>query len=524
MTGAACDSIRSWEGDYQGFFQITRGQLVEKRRVRLHANVLDHRTVVLNTHDEDGRLLYQVSVHDKGRRQIEVDLTSLGISSTILKAKDDGCYESKEHFLIRFCPNGKDFLFDVFRPQGELWMAITGFRVTGTERPLLEKPKVHSFDEVRNRVIKYNFESRVQLEKQHRAKLNARKSILELVPKISIGGLSAIVSHDIPSLISYIGELTPFLLPGKWMKARQNYLLAQAEWDALLLLRSNLMLQLEGLYLSLWQTQQSREVFREGLKLSEEVELFLKKQTENRIVNPSVLENFEIQSLELRAGILTLDQVEQTLLTAISHSIGYQNPSAVLGVEDYPYFVGSDFKLPPGLAHLQQTVLDRSLELRQIRTLIQAAKANEVAAFFSWLDPSILLFDLSLGGTIAITRSQIKELLIQEEELTSRLMGMAKDQEKFLNTEQEALQLRLRKKELLKIKVNRMKEEFFTQPEIDPIYFTLILSEKIQAEVDYVSFQASISATHAKLRRLLFDSGYHCLWENCKPNEMLNWN
>src|SRR5690242_10858534 len=87
LVGTGCDSIRSWEGTYQGFFQLWRGNTIDKQRIRLQAIVYDRKTMLLRSFNEEGRPLYQIAIRDQGRGSISVDLSPLGLPPTLLSSQ-----------------------------------------------------------------------------------------------------------------------------------------------------------------------------------------------------------------------------------------------------------------------------------------------------------------------------------------------------------------------------------------------------------------------------------------------------
>ena len=516
---SGCQDPESWDGTYQGHFEVLGSRPILKQRVKIQVNPEEHGRVTVWIINESNRVLAKIPVLIKSEKRIQIDLTSLGFHPIQVREAGE-CFESHGEEEIRLCKIASDFIFDIFTAKGDLLLSVSALKMTDRHRPSFEVPRQVKFTEGRHRIITSNFESRIQLESQIQARLQARKAMLDLAPRLSFAVITGILLSDIGSFMDAAGNLLPFLFPSRWLMAYQSKWLAAAQNDALLLLRADLILQFESLYFTLKQLRSVQALYGEALLEIKEVQTILTQRLQSADDFHALFEDLELDVLKMQADRRVLLQTEQLALMGASYSLGFQNPNTVTGIDEYPFYIDPDVPLNLDLSTLDQIAFNRSLELRQIESLTHAAEIGVTNQYFSWFDPSSPGLGISLGVSVDIAKSQLRELLIKKDQMTARLSGFLQESRNSLLSIQETYPLYKRRVELQRKRFLRLQNEFRTNGSTDPRDLVQAIISRLEAEAIIISIDNSYSLTLARLRRLLFDQGYHCLNSACRPDDI----
>ena len=104
--------------------------------------------------------------------------------------------------------------------------------------------------------------------------------------------------------------------------------------------------------------------------------------------------------------------------------------------------------------------------------------------------------------------------------MTSRLLGMVQESRNNLVSLQEIYPLNKRKTEITNHRVKRLRAEFDEKPGTDPTDLVQAVVARIEAQTGLLSLENNYSLHSARLRRLLFDRGYHCLSTSCREEDL----
>src|ERR1017187_7497972 len=113
-----------------------------------------------------------------------------------------------------------------------------------------------SVDELFNKSISESFDTRVEFEHVEQARLLAKNAYLRLTPHITLTSVLSIISLNAASMIGSIGDLAPFLLPNRWLLAKESSHRSNAEQYAHIAIRADAGTVVEGLAIMVLRDQE----------------------------------------------------------------------------------------------------------------------------------------------------------------------------------------------------------------------------------------------------------------------------
>ncbi|MGZ3809194.1 MAG: hypothetical protein ACXVCE_14000, partial [Bacteriovorax sp.] len=213
-----------------------------------------------------------------------------------LRNDERGCYvqiESKELKNIRICQTPA--IVSVFAflksDDGKEHPIKFVFKRTFETNPVedqpknpagikLETPKVYTLKELEEITKLKSFTTRQELDQLKLAKDNMRLHYLNLLPHLSINSALALSTFSGPlSILGSVGDLVPFLLPNRWIQAKETEHIYKAEVFGSQIAEEDSVQLTEGLALSVARDQQLfdqlvkyREQFMDKIKFIKELE------------------------------------------------------------------------------------------------------------------------------------------------------------------------------------------------------------------------------------------------------------
>ena len=252
-----------------------------------------------------------------------------------------------------------------------------------------EKPRIYSLDELKSIAQKLNSDNQIGLENLKMAKMNMRLHYQNLLPHLSINSAVTVLTSGLTlGLLTAIGDLVPFLLPTRWVQAKQNADMYKAQVLAQATLERDTMLMIEGLSLqvvndakSVYQIEKIINLFQANIAYVQKKEI-TGKIRKGRVKDLISVENQLSEMLSSYKKTYVLDMME------LANGVGFKNPLGIKSiVMTAPFSVDQAPALNLDTFDLKRLV-DNSLELKQFNVLIQSSKKNRVNSIFQWLDPA----------------------------------------------------------------------------------------------------------------------------------------
>ena len=252
-----------------------------------------------------------------------------------------------------------------------------------------EKPRIYSFDELKALAKTLSLDNQMGLENLKMAKLNMRLHYQNLLPHLSINsGVTVLTSGLTLGIISAIGDLVPFLLPTRWIQAKQNADMYKAQVVAQETLEKDTMQMIEGLSLqvvndaeSVYQVEKIMNLFNANIAYVEKKEI-TGKIRKGRVKDLQSVANQLSEMLSNYKKTYVQDMME------LSTAIGFKNPLAIRSiVMNTPFRIDQAPSITLDSFDLG-ALIKNSLELKQFNILIQSSRKNRINSIFQWLDPA----------------------------------------------------------------------------------------------------------------------------------------
>lgn len=355
-----------------------------------------------------------------GKRDLRASLSDPRIDAVPLRLKGDCATGTARAASVRLC-----------WPDGRLTLEIaTGSTVThrldlskSNQLPAWREPGapegVYNLDELISRARYLNYSVAQEAERVFQAKQGVQTAVGNLLPKLRLKNLVAVVTGEIGGIVELAADLLPFLFPSRWYQWKSARELAAAERESFASLRGNEMLAVEVLYFAALRDQAMLQALERHLAWIARIETFLRTAESAFALPRGSADFFALESTRLAADrdlVATLVAEEISLL---AHSVALSPASgirALLPLELADPSAGGDWDAQSFFREAQL----RSHEAASLQHLIAAARHMKGETIFSFLDPSS---DASLGfslpSEIRISRSRVDEARKKLEETYS---------------------------------------------------------------------------------------------------------
>ena len=331
-----------------------------------------------------------------------------------------------------------------------------------------------------------------------------------MLPRLTVSGVLSNLEPSLGSLLFAIGDFAPFLLPNRWMQAKRASHSAEAEKDAMILMRMDMGSQAEGLSYALARDKES-EVFYDYML--GKAELALKKVIAlgNQVPAGSddhlmaYIKWMKMDRIAIRA-LITQDKRD------LSRALGFVSPNAVEDIildQDSHSIIGAQ---PIDEEEIRKLAIARSFELRQMDHLIESAKTERRESFFSWMDPSETSeyggIGFYTGQLVKINNSQIYELFIKRQQLQAIVGNKAATAVQEWNAAIASYSEVEESTLINERRINRIIEDI--KPDFPVITLDMegILQDYLAAGLRKLAIIASFRVAAAKLERLTLEGHY----------------
>lgn len=252
-----------------------------------------------------------------------------------------------------------------------------------------EEPRIYTIEELKTLAQKQNLDNQIGLENLKMAKMNMRLHYLNLLPHLSINSGTTIATSALSlNWLSAIGDLVPFLLPTRWVQAKQNKDMYKAQVMAQATLERDTRQMIEGLSLqvindakSVYQVEKVINLFTANIAYLKKREL-VGKIRQGRVKDLASVANQLNELLSSYKKTYVLDMME------LANAVGFKNPLAIRSI-----VLAAPFSMDQAPAITLDSfdtnaLINNSLELKEFNILIQSSRWNRWNSVFQWLDPA----------------------------------------------------------------------------------------------------------------------------------------
>lgn len=506
---AGCQTWTDVLGHYEGtlfdrYESEIQGQAVSIDLVRGKRN-----TAVAEVKDQQGRRLIVLSARKFTPNSFELDLPPPWQGGVRMR-KEKECFYGK-HPRVTLCFSDSKLLLDVGDESGQSLFTLSADKFK-REVPLeMETPRKFRLNETIEIAQNKSFETRTEFIHLIQARRAAKAAYLKLLPRLNLSTTLSNIEPTISSLLNSIGDYAPFLLPNRWMQAREASHSAEAERDAMILMRMDMGSQAEGLSYALARDQESLDLYHYLLTRAQDaLDLIQPLEKEGKMM-PGSSDHLQAYINWMQLDVIGLKAIVQEDKYSISAALGFHNPNTVDGVE-----IGEEGHPIAGAApmieaELVPLALKRSIELRQMDHLIRIAEYQKKEIYFSWLDPSEdpdTSLSFATGQTLAIARSKIDELLLKREQLQAIVAKKTAGAINEWNAALVAYPLIQSTMEIHERRLNRILSQIRAGSELNTLDIEAVFQDYVAAGLRKLVLVAGFRVAASKLERLLLQGHY----------------
>jgi hypothetical protein len=424
LLASACDPslppITEAPGQYRGVLAHSRTDAYEQFLVRAEVSAATGAALAIAvTPEGSAPLSLQASL-----RQDRLTIEAPGLLSEAreLRLAEEGCFVG-ETPGNRACYDGHEVLVELAATsQGDFSLVLERYDPAGD--PVLEAPEAFTADQLRDRAIGRSFESRIEFERVLQARLAARVAHFNLLPNFTLNTIIGLASLDTSSLVRSIGNLAPFLLPTRWMRARQASQQASAERHAWNAMKADAGSIAEGIALAILRDERSLAILAshrasvDGIR--EQVRGFERLGIVAEGASEDLTSLLDATDLSMQ-GLGTVVFQEKA---ALAMAAGFVNPRAIAALAP-GRMADPEEAAPLDEVELSRIALLRSFELRQMDALIAQARSSRTQRIFGWIDPSgdgAGSLGFGIADYVRIGSSQVAELELKRQQLQAVLL------------------------------------------------------------------------------------------------------
>lgn len=506
---SGCRNLADALGHYEGTLQQRYTDGIRSTQISIDLSRNDRTAAVAEVRDLRGNRLFFISAQNIRLNAFDLLLPPPWRGFVHMR-KDKECFVG-ERPQVTLCFSESKVLLDLTDGSGQSLLTITGDKFK-REAPIdMETPRRFTLNEAIQIAQDKSFETRMEFEKLIRARRAARAAYLSLLPRLNLSTTLSNIEPSITSLLNSIGDYAPFLLPNRWMQAREAEHGAEAERDAMILMKMDLGSQAEGLSYALLRDKESLEFYDFLLKRAKEALALIEPLEKAGKMMPGSSDHLQAYINWMELDVIGLQSILAQDKYNIAGALGFNNPNAVEDVE-----VGEDgHPIANAVALNEKEVvtpaLSRSFELRQMDHLIRIAQYQKKEIYFSWLDPAEgpqASIGFSTGETIGIARSKINELYIKREQLQAIVAQKATLAVNEWNAALKAYPLIEKTLEIHERRLTRITALIKSGSDLNTLDVEAVFQDYLATGIRKFVLVAGFRVAAAKLERLLLQGHY----------------
>ena len=522
----ACNSpLAELQGHYEGtLFQRTDGN---GRQQPVRADILvdsKGRGKVAITDLENTSLL-NIDLTEIKDQAFKITIPGL-VRSPMEVVEKAGCYLRKGDQALRFCLARGELVLEVTTKEAGSVFTLALDRFKKVDEYVMEKPAKYTLSQSIDIAFKMNFDNRIEFEHVKQARLTRSYTRKNLLPGLSLGSLVSLIVLDPASIISSIGDLAPFLLPTRWLQASEAGLRTQAEEDALILLRADTAMQIEGFAYILQRDRTIQAFYADTLEKAKGAQDLIEAREDVGLYPRGTSDDIKSVVNGIEQASVALDLAVKEDLTAIAQTMGFHNPDAIaeFTLESELESIDHCSQIPIAESKarkaLKRTVIERSFEIRQIDYLIKVSRLQKAERYFSWLDPAadpMSKLGLGIADFIKVGGSQIDEMKLRREELQQTIETKIVNTVTEYNNALQAYALASAGMEIQNRRLTRILETVSLGTNVDMFGLVQIFQDYLSAENSIETDIAAYRVARAKRDRFLLKGHFSSLAQRPDP-------
>jgi hypothetical protein len=435
--------------------------------------------------------------------------SSVGLSGPMALTFDaqSGCYSGEG---VELCTSNPEITFEVSDTKGGsiLSLVLYASEANGTQ---VEKPQVFSLTQAIARAQNMSFQSKIEFQHVIQARETATAAYLHLVPQLTLPTLANNLAPGFSSLLGAIADLAPFLLPSRWIEAKEATKQSQVEQDSERLMRLDMASQVEGLFYTYDRDRRSQAVYKTfETRVTVILDAVTKSESAGHLISGSA-DTVQAAYNDLTHNDGVYEQVLTEDRSALSQSLGFFNPLAVQDAQIDVEPVTVDSAPAADFNTVNQAALARSIEVDQLGDLIAEAKLAKKEEFFDWLDPMgnpQLGLGLALPAQLTIAQSQVNELAITRDQTQSGIsqeaLNAVTDYEQALDNYQDAQSDTV----LHEHRLSTILQQLNSGDSVDAFDLCSIIADDLGANLALEQARADYRVSRAEIDRLQLQGFY----------------
>jgi hypothetical protein len=520
LSMSGCDKddgnlIKRAPGVYDGFIIRKEAPHADQEMVTGKITLDSPQDLTVKVTAGNGKTLSEFMVHAESLKKIHLTAQGLFAGSPALLKDSKNCFStpatSSGVTQLRLCYDGAELSIDHVVDANHEYIYVLD-RHNDADHPALETPRTYSVPELLQLGKNKSFTSQIQFQNSRMSHLNAQTAHMNLLPHFSYATISSAVIGAITGnwamLLNTVGDLAPFLVPSNWINAKAATFQSNADYYAWLLMKADSGNIAEGLaYVVLRDKAAYAALAKYEAPLSEMRDIVHEKEVLGLVPQGSAdsLSNMlsSLQTLQIR-----LKKVIAEEKRALSFSVGLINPEAVDDVTDV---TDLSLETPVSLdtASIQNLVIDRSMELRQLDSLVHVAKENALNRWFSWVTPSTSAsIGFGLPSSIQAGKIPVMELMIQRQQLQATLIQKVENSADEYNASLRTYALAKENSKILEDRVDLLRQGMINGLAVSVTDIQVALGDKMKGETDLIDAQYTYYAAVGKFNRMLLAGPY----------------
>jgi len=505
---AEAHPLDSIDGNYHGFATLNADQKIVELKVQATTlwNGSDVQISIKSTDQNDSQQSWQYSLSELRRNTASI--SGIGTNSVQLNPEDSTCFASDDS-TIRFCGSETSLLLAIYDSSGKM---LTRFDLSSdnVKADLTDAPKVYSLSELRTRAMNHSFETQVEFEHTVQARLTSKAARLNLLPHLSINSVIPLAVADMSGTLDAVGDIAPFLLPNRWLMAKENGQRSKAEDDTLVIVKSDSGFLVENLTLSILRDQEILQKLKASLIQITAIRDELAFREKLGQFQPGVHDDVTSLIMDLQKTVDALSEGIQEQFASLAQAAGFADSASIAGIT--PLTPAEITPVAPIHEEGNQAVVfDRSYELKQLDHLILATKASKGERWFQWMDPAGDPnggFGFALPTYINIGSSQIREMQVRREQMEALLTQKLHTIVNEANLSNDLYGVDVQGVVIQKNRVNRMLTNIRMGAAFALSDLISALQDQVKNDLDLTSSQYSFLISLAALNRLEMTGPY----------------
>jgi hypothetical protein len=358
----------------------------------------------------------------------DFDISSPLLEQTFKLSKDSSgsCFTDSTHLRVNLCFYSNTFTVEISDTKGQPQYSVVLNKFAVVKPPTPEVPQEYTLQQAVQKAWQQNFDNRIEFQHVTQARAGAQVAKKNLLPHVSFGTIVNLLTPSFLGVLQSAGDLLPFLFPSRWIEAKKAQHMDEAELDTLNLLRLDTAVQIEALFYNYENDRQIHDLYSSTIEKAKAIQRDVAFREKLAFANypPGSTDIVTVPINLLEESFIPMEALVNEDKAAIAQAMGLVNSQGVtdakLGIEVLPI----ERAQPLNVDDVTKVAIARSVELRQLDFLIQAADNNTSGVYWNWLDPTgdpTMNLGLNLKGNVEIAKSQKIELQINKEKMVQGL-------------------------------------------------------------------------------------------------------